>query len=59
MSEIFPGGGRHESLLLGGGFPQGPGWAPLAVKPHLRNIKEDDGVHKCGGGFVLALQPII
>lgn len=50
---------RNESLLLGCGFPQCPGWARLAVKPHLRDIKEEDGVHKCGGGFVLALQPII
>lgn len=37
----------------------GPGRARLAVKPHLRDIKGEDGVHKCGGGFVLALQPII
>lgn len=46
-------------LSLGCGFPQWPGWARLAVKPHPRDIKGEDGVHKCGGGFVLALQPII
>lgn len=50
---------QNQSVLLSDGFPQCPGRARLAVKPHLRDIKDGDGVHKCGGGFVLALQPII
>lgn len=28
-------------------------------KVHMYNIKDEDVVRKCGGGFVLALQPII